>query len=111
MPVPVWPGQVGDRYYSRDMLEKFYQPWIDLVKKGVGVHCGEGGSYNKTPHDVFLAWFGDVLDILTTNKIGFAIWNFAGDFGVLDSNRADVAYEDWYGHKLDRKFLDLMRKQ
>ena len=111
MPEPKWPGQVGDRYLSRDMLEKFYQPWIDLVKKGVGVHCGEGGSYNKTPHDVFLAWFADVLDILTSNQIGFAIWNFAGDFGVLDSNRADVAYEDWYGHKLDRKFLDLMRRQ
>ncbi|MDB5250027.1 MAG: hypothetical protein JWQ40_4421 [Segetibacter sp.] len=22
----------------------------------------------------------------------------------------DVAYEDWHGHKLDRKFLDLLRK-
>ncbi len=111
MPVPVWPGQIGSKYYDRAMLEKFYQPWIDLVKQGVGVHCGEGGSYNKTPHDVFLAWFGDVLDILTTSQIGFAIWNFAGDFGVLDSNRADVTYEDWYGHKLDRKFLELMQKQ
>jgi hypothetical protein len=30
---------------------------------------------------------------------------------VLDSGRADVAYEDWYGHKLDKKFLDLMRSQ
>ena len=110
MPVPVWPGQIGDRYYSREMLEKFYQPWIDLVKQGVGVHCGEGGAYNKTPHDVFLAWFGDVLDILTTNQIGFAIWNFTGDFGVMDSGRTDVAYEDWYGHKLDRKFLALMQK-
>ena len=111
MPEPKWPGQVGDRYLSREMLEKFYQPWIDLTKQGVGVHCGEGGAYNKTPHDVFLAWFGDVLDILTTNQIGFAIWNFTGDFGVLDSNRADVTYEDWYGHKLDRKFLELMQKQ
>ncbi len=111
MPEPKWPGQVGDKYLSRQMLEDFYKPWIDLVKSGVGVHCGEGGCYNKTPHDVFLAWFGDVLNILTTNDIGFAIWNFAGDFGVLDSGRADVAYEDWYGHKLDRKFLQLMQKQ
>jgi endoglucanase len=111
MPLPKWPGQVGDRYVSREMLEKFYQPWINLVKQGVGVHCGEGGCYNKTPHDVFMAWFADVLDILTTNQIGFAIWNFAGDFGVLNSNRADVAYEDWYGHKLDRQFLELLRKQ
>ncbi len=110
LPEPKWPGQVGDKYLSRDMLETFYQPWIDLVNKGVGVHCGECGCWNKTPHDVFLAWFGDVLDILSRNGIGFALWEFIGDFGVLDSRRADVAYEDWKGHKLDRKLLNLMAK-
>ncbi|NIJ53753.1 cellulase family glycosylhydrolase [Dyadobacter arcticus] len=110
LPKPKWPGQVGDKYLSREMLEKFYKPWIDLVGKGVGVHCGECGSWNKTPHDVFLAWFGDVLDILSSNGIGFALWEFSGDFGVLDSRREDVAYEDWHGHKLDRKLLTLMMK-
>jgi len=110
MPEPKWPGQVGDKYLSRDMLEKYYQPWIDLAKKGVGVHCGECGCWNKTPHDVFLAWFSDVLDILSSNNIGFAVWNFIGDFGVLDSKRTDIEYVDWYGHQLDKKFLDLMMK-
>ena len=38
-----WPGQVGDQYLSRAMLEEMYQPWIELVKEGVGVHCGECG--------------------------------------------------------------------
>lgn len=111
MPEPKWPGQVGEKYLSREMLETYYKPWIDLSKTGAGVHCGECGCWNKTPHDVFLAWFGDVLDILSSNKIGFALWNFIGDFGVLDSKREDVAYEDWYGHKLDKKLLDLMMKQ
>lgn len=110
LPEPKWPGQVGNQYLSREKLEAYYQPWIDLKNKGVGVHCGECGSWNKTPHPVFLAWFGDVLDILTKNDIGYAIWNFIGDFGVLDSGRTDVAYEDWHGHKLDRKFLTLLQK-
>ena len=44
------------------------------------------------------------------HKIGYALWNFRGDFGVLDSNRADVDYKDWYGHKLDQKLLDLLKK-
>ena len=110
MPDPKWPGQVGDQYLSREMLEKYYKPWIDLVQSGTGVHCGECGCWNKTPHDVFLAWFNDVLDILGSNGIGFAIWNFNGDFGVLDSRRADVDYQDWYGHKLDKKLLDLLMK-
>lgn len=111
LPVPKWPGQVGDQYLSRAMLEEMYKPWIELVQKGVGVHCGECGCYNKTPHDVFLAWFTDVLDILSENGIGFALWNFKGSFGILDSGREDVEYEDWYGHKLDRKLLDLLVKK
>ena len=110
LPVPVWPGQVGSQYLSRAMLEKYYRPWIDLMKQGVGVHCGECGSWKKTPHEVFIAWFTDVLDILSTAGIGFATWNYIGDFGILDSGREDVAYEDWYGHKLDRKMLELLQK-
>jgi endoglucanase len=111
LPEPKWPGQVGDRYLDRSLLENYYKPWIELAKQGkVGVHCGECGCWNKTPHDVFLAWFNDVLDILHSNKIGFALWEFIGDFGILDSRRADVAYEDWHGHKLDRKLLDLLKK-
>jgi aryl-phospho-beta-D-glucosidase BglC (GH1 family) len=110
LPDPKWPGQMGDTYWDRSKLEKFYQPWIDLVNKGVGVHCGECGCWKKTPHDVFLAWFGDVLDILTKNNIGFAVWEFSGDFGVLNSGRTDVAYEDWHGQKLDRKFLEVLMK-
>jgi len=110
LPEPKWPGQVGNQYLSRTMLEEFYQPWIDLKNQGVGVHCGECGCWNKTPHDVFIAWFSDVLDILTSNDIGFALWEFIGSFGILDSGREDVVYEDWHGHKLDRKLLDLIRK-
>ena len=50
------------------------------------------------------------VDILRESGIGFALWNFRGAFGVLDSGRADVAYEDWHGHKLDRKFLDMLKQ-
>jgi endoglucanase len=109
-PKAVWPGVMDGKSFSRKNLEEFYQPWIDLVKQGVGVHCGECGCYRETPHEVFLAWFGDVLDILTENQIGYALWNFRGDFGILDSGRKDVEYEDWHGHKLDRKMLELLKK-
>ena len=110
LPEPKWPGQVGDKYMSRELLETFYKPWIEIMQKGVGVHCGECGAYNKTPHAVFLAWFTDVLDILSGNGIGFAPWNFIGDFGILNSGREDVAYEDWNGYKLDKKLLLLLQK-
>ena len=110
LPEPKWPGQVGDQYLSREMLEKFYEPWIGIVEQGVGVHCGECGCYNQTPHNVFLAWFEDVLDILTSHGIGYALWEFRGTFGLINSGREDVDYEDWYGQKLDRKLLNLLMK-
>ncbi len=109
-PVPVWPGIIDGKKFGREQLEEFYKPWTDLIKKGVGVHCGEGGCYNKTPHPVFLAWFEDILDILKSNGIGIALWNFRGDFGILDSRRNDIAYTDWHGHKLDSKLLDLLKR-
>ena len=109
-PKPVWPGQVGDRYLSRAILEEFYAPWIALKDRGIGVHCGECGCYNKTPHQIFLAWFEDVIDILTSEGIGYALWNFSGAFGLLNSGRADVDYENIDGEKLDRRLLTLLQR-
>lgn len=109
-PTPQWPG--GWHYgshWDRDDLEALYDPWVELADQGVGVHCGEGGAYSHTPHDVVMAWFRDVLEILTAHHIGYALWNFRGAFGILDSGRTDVAYEDWHGHKLDRELLALLQ--
>ena len=110
-PEPVWPdtraegAQVGPRTTGETV-----RTVGRVSRQGVGVHCGECGCYNKTPHAVFLAWFRDVLEILTGHNIGYALWNFRGSFGVLDSDRQDVAYEDFQGHKLDRQLLTLLQE-
>jgi endoglucanase len=111
-PEPTWPVLKADGTVKmgRPQLEERYAPWGALAKQGIGVHCGECGCYSKTPHAVFLAWFEDVLSVLSGHGIGFSLWNLRGGFGVLDSGRADVAYEDWNGRKLDRKLLSLMQK-
>jgi endoglucanase len=40
---------------------------------------------------------------------GWALWNFRGSFGILDSGRSDGAYESWRGHKLDRAMLTVLQ--
>ena len=109
---PTWPLLKPDGSVELDRagLEKFYAPWAEAARNGLGVHCGEGGCFNKTPHEVFIAWFTDVMEILKGHGIGYALWNFRGGFGILDSGRTDIEYEDWYGHKLDRELLDLLLK-
>jgi endoglucanase len=111
-PEPKWPGAFhdGKGLWDRSTLEQHYAPWEQLIRQGVPVHCGEGGAINFTPHAIVLAWYRDVLSILKRLGIGHALWNLRGQFGVLDSKRTDVAYEDWHGHLLDRKLLELMRE-
>jgi endoglucanase len=109
--VPTWPLTDDDgRLWDRSRLDEvLIQPWKAVAAKGVAVHVGEWGCYNKTPHDVTLAWMGDFLSLWKEASWGWALWNLRGDFGVLDSGRTDVAYEDYRGHKLDRKMLELLR--
>ena len=103
----------GHPRYSRDTLwSNDVEPWKTFsTQKGVGIHVGEWGAHNLTPHAVVLAWMKDCLENWRQAGIGWALWNLRGDsFGVLDSGRIDVAYEEYQGHKLDREMLELLRQ-
>lgn len=109
-PTPDWPLRLreGDVWDKDRLRRECIEPWKALEKQGVGVHVGEWGAFNKTPHRVALAWMRDFLDLWKEAGWGWALWNLRGSFGVVDSGRTDVAYEDWQGHKLDRALLELL---
>jgi aryl-phospho-beta-D-glucosidase BglC (GH1 family) len=92
------------------LWQQSIEPWKKLEALGVGVHVGEWGAFNKTPHDVTLRWMEDCLSNWKKAGWGWAMWNFRGAFGPLDSGRADVAYEEFHGRKLDRKMMDLIQR-
>ena len=98
-------GNVKDKKWLRDRLE----PWKELQKQGCGVIVGEFGAFSPVPHDVALHWMADMLDNWHEAGWGYALWNFRGSFGIMDSGRKDVDYEDFHGHKLDRKMLTLLQ--
>jgi endoglucanase len=109
---PSWPmtddrGQAWDKERLR---RENIEPYRPLLQKGVQVHVGEWGAYNKTPHAVALAWMEDNLSLWKEAGWGFSLWNLRGEFGVLDSGRQDVAYETYKGHALDRKMLELLKR-
>jgi endoglucanase len=109
--LPTWPLKQSDgSTFGLDELEKLYEPWGWLVSQGIGVHCGEFGVSSSTPHDVALRFMHDQLDIWKRYGIGWTYLSLHGGFtGVTDSNRPDVAYEDFHGYKLDRKLLTLLQ--
>jgi endoglucanase len=108
---PTWPLKEGNQVWDKERLRRErIQPWRELEAKGVGVHVGEWGPFNTCPHAVALAWMRDLLELWQEAGWGWAMWNFRGPFGPLDSGRADVAYEEKDGRKIDRAMLDLLRR-
>ena len=108
---PTWPlkddrGRIWDR--ARLKVENI-DPYKPLIDRGVQIHVGEWGCFNQTPHDVTLAWMRDCLSLWKEAGWGFSLWNLRGSFGVMDSDRKDVQYENYKGHKLDRKMLELLK--
>lgn len=99
------PGQPPDQ-----ILADYLEPWIKIAQQGEQVFVGEWGCFNRTPHPVALAWMTSWLERWRSAHFGWALWNFRGSFGILDSGRTDVAYEEWRGHKLDRRMLELLQK-
>ena len=111
-PTPTWPlkDEHGKTWDKQRLFAEKIQPWKDLEKLGCGVHVGEWGCYNRTPHAVTLAWMKDYLELWRDAGWGWALWCFRGSFGILDSGRADVRYVNFHGHKLDRKMLELLKE-
>jgi endoglucanase len=42
---------------------------------------------------------------------GWAIWDYDGPFGFVDSGRPDAEYIEIDGRKIDRKMLELLRQK
>lgn len=74
------------------------------------IMVGEFGVQNKTSHEVSLAWMEHCLKLWHERGFSWALWQLDGANGFLDSEREDVEYEDFHGHKLDRKMLTLLKK-
>ena len=110
-PEPQWPlkrdGQklIDKEYLRQDRIK----PWKELEAKGVGVHVGEWGAFNRTPHKVALLWMRDCLELWREAGWGWALWNLRDGFGVLNTQRKDVNYENFKGEQLDREMLELLR--
>jgi aryl-phospho-beta-D-glucosidase BglC (GH1 family) len=110
------PAAAGSPFVGQEMEDRQWLwdtmivPWKEAQDRGIGVMVGEFGCHNRTPHDVVLAWMEDCLENWQRAGWGWALWNFRGSFGILDSGRSDVDYEEFHGHQLDRKMLDLLQR-
>ncbi len=103
---PVRYRDPGKEFLYRSVV----RPWEAAMAKGVFAFCGEFGAENRTPHNIHLALLEDYLQLFRERNMGWAVWQIRGETGVMDSNRRDVDYEDWRGHRLDREMLELLMR-
>ena len=92
------------------MPEKTLEKFVWVAKRGYPVMVGEFGCYNKIGHKTCLGWMEHCLKLWQKHDLGWALWNLDGPFGIIDSGRTDIEYEDFEGHKLDRQMLELLRR-
>ncbi len=44
-------------------------------------------------------------------RSGWALWNFRGSFGILDTDRAGTKFKNWHGHRLDHTLLTMLQRK
>lgn len=108
--VPTWPMMIDGILWDKNKLYRDYiQPWQKLQAQGVGIHVGEWGCFKYTPHKVTLKWMRSWLSLWKQAGWGWALWNLRGHFGIIDSKREDIMYENYKGLLLDRKMLRVLQ--
>lgn len=108
--VPTWPmlDSRGLLWNREKLHDELICRWRPLTELDAPIHVGEWGCHNRTPHATCLSWMSDLLTLWKEAGWGWSLWNLRGPFGVLDSDRADVLYEQCNGHLLDRVMLELL---
>jgi endoglucanase len=108
-PTPKYPGlRWNARIWNHAVLRSCYRSWRDVEKRGAKIHIGEFGCFNRTPNDIAMRWFADLLAIYKEFRWGYAMWNFEGPFGIIGHGRPDAKFESICGYEVDRALLDLM---
>ena len=83
----------------------------DCIPKGYPVMIGEFGCYAKMDHESCLKWMEAGFKEWRKRGYGWAIWDYDGPFGFVDSGRPDAEYIEIDGRKVDRKMLELLRQK
>jgi endoglucanase len=62
------------------------KPLKKREETGLPLYCGEWGCLPTVPEKDRLQWYTDMVTMLEKNGIGWATWDYKGDFGIIDRN-------------------------
>lgn len=105
---PAYPGEIQGKWWDKDALRAHFSQWDEVESRGSRIHIGEMGCYRRVPNDTALRWLSDMLDVFEEHRWGWALWNFEGPFGLVDSGREGTRRVASNGYSLDGDLLDLL---
>lgn len=74
-----------NRPFTREtIVEDLAQPLAVREETGLPLYCGEFGCYERTPTELRLAWYRDILSVFEALDIAWANWDYKGSFGIVD---------------------------
>ncbi|MCI5606890.1 MAG: cellulase family glycosylhydrolase [Treponema sp.] len=72
------------KYFHSDLILKAFRYSNDIC---IPLYCGEFGVIDKAPVESTLNWFKDVISVLKSYGIGYAVWNYKDmNFGISGSH-------------------------
>lgn len=108
---PAYPGEIDGQHWDIDGLRAHFEPWTAVERGGSRVHIGEMGCYQRVPAPTALAWMSDMLTVFGEHRWGWALWNFDGPFGVVNSGRDGIRTIRRNGFTVDADLLDLLQEK
>ena len=84
---------------------------LDCIPKGYPVMIGEFGCFAEMDHESTLKFMENYFTSWRERGYGWAIWDYDGPFGFVDSGRADAEYIEVMGRKIDKKMVELLRQK
>ncbi|CAN5493769.1 cellulase family glycosylhydrolase [soil metagenome] len=75
--------ELNKPYRRSTMVADLAKPLAVAKRTGRPLYCGEFGVINLAPESVRHAWFRDIVSVFEEYGIGWANWDYRGDFGLL----------------------------
>lgn len=80
------PAELNKPYDRDAMLADFAQPLAVSWRTGRPLYCGEFGVIDKVPLSIRAAWYHDIIRAFKEHDIGWANWDYKGQFGIVSGN-------------------------
>lgn len=78
--------ELNKPYDRSSMVADFAKPLAVSTRTGCPLYCGEFGVIDKAPATVRTAWYRDVVSVFAEYGIGWANWDYKGQFGIVTAS-------------------------